>query len=110
MRLLRMVVHRKGEAAARVVACTLQPYAAGFDLGASLAEAARPVVLNHPHCARFCVFGAASCAAGGQRPATAEADAVPADRRATVNGAGDGPVPPGAGGNRRVSRLSGALS
>ncbi len=69
----RMVVHRKGEAAPRVVACTLQPYEAEFDLGASLEEAARPVVLNHPHCARFCVFGAASCSAGGEQPAAAEA-------------------------------------
>jgi predicted phosphodiesterase len=59
----RMVVHRKGEATPRVAACTLLPYASGFDLGASLAEAARPVTLNHPHCARFCVFGAASCSA-----------------------------------------------
>jgi predicted phosphodiesterase len=57
----RMVVHRRGEAAPRVVACTLQPYEAGFDLGADLASAARPVTLNHPYCARFCVFGAASC-------------------------------------------------
>ena len=57
----RMVVHRKGEAAPRVTACTLQPYAPDFDLGASLAEAAGAVTLNHPHCARFCVFGAASC-------------------------------------------------
>ncbi len=59
----RMVVHRKGEAAARVVACTLLPYDAGFDLGGTLAEADRPVPLNHPHCARFCVLGGASCSA-----------------------------------------------
>lgn len=57
----RMVVHRKGEPRARVVACTLLPYAAGFDLGETLADAARPVALNHPHCARFCVLGGASC-------------------------------------------------
>ena len=57
----RMVVRRKGEASARVVACTLLPYAPGFDLGETLAEAARPVPLNHPHCARFCVLGGASC-------------------------------------------------
>ncbi len=57
----RMVVHRKGEAAPRVAACTLLPYAPGFDLGGSLAEAAGAVTLNHPYCARFCVFGAASC-------------------------------------------------
>ena len=59
----RMVVHRKGEPHARVVACTLLPYADGFDLGETLAEADRPVALNHPHCARFCVLGGASCSA-----------------------------------------------
>ncbi len=59
----RMVVHRKGEVVARVVACTLLPYDPQFDLGATLAEAARPVALNHPHCARFCVLGGASCSA-----------------------------------------------
>ena len=59
----RMVVHRKGEPAPRVVACTLLPYAPGFDLGETLAEADRPVALNHPHCARFCVLGGASCSA-----------------------------------------------
>lgn len=59
----RMVVRRKGEAQARVVACTLLPYDPQFDLGATLAEAARPVPLNHPHCARFCVLGGASCSA-----------------------------------------------
>jgi uncharacterized Fe-S cluster-containing radical SAM superfamily protein len=59
----RMVVHRKGEADPRVAACTLLPYAPEFDLGASLAEASGAVKLNHPHCARFCVLGGASCAA-----------------------------------------------
>jgi hypothetical protein len=59
----RMVVHRKGEGEARVVACTLLPYDPQFDLGATLADAARPVPLNHPHCARFCVLGGASCSA-----------------------------------------------
>ena len=29
--------------------------------GATLAEAARPVALNHPHCAKFCVLGGAAC-------------------------------------------------
>ena len=58
----RMVVHRKGEAVPRVVACTLLPDAPEFDLGATLAEAARDVTLSHPHCARFCVFGGSSCA------------------------------------------------
>ncbi|WP_340587362.1 radical SAM protein [Erythrobacter alti] len=59
----RMVVHRKGEPSPRVVACTLLPYDPGFDLGASVAEADRPVALNHPHCSRFCVLGGASCSA-----------------------------------------------
>ncbi len=57
----RMIVHRKGAPEPSVVACTLQPYESRFDLGPSLAAAARPVRLNHPHCTRFCVFGAASC-------------------------------------------------
>ncbi len=59
----RMVVHRKGEAEPRVAACTLIPYDAGFDMGGNLAQASRPVALNHPHCARFCVLGGASCSA-----------------------------------------------
>lgn len=59
----RMVVHRKGEPAPRVVACTLIPYDNGFDLGETLAEASGDVPLNHPHCARFCVLGGASCSA-----------------------------------------------
>lgn len=57
----RMVVHRRGEPAARVVTCTLIPYDPGFDLGPTLGTAAGPVRLNHPHCARFCVLGGASC-------------------------------------------------
>jgi Radical SAM superfamily/4Fe-4S single cluster domain len=57
----RMVVRRKGEAQPRVVACTLLPYDPQFDMGATLVEASRPVALNHPHCARFCVLGGASC-------------------------------------------------
>ncbi len=57
----RMVVHRKGEPAPRVVACTLIPYDRGFDFGDTLDEASREVSLNHPHCARFCVLGGASC-------------------------------------------------
>ncbi|MBH5320976.1 radical SAM protein [Aurantiacibacter sediminis] len=57
----RMVVHRKGEPEARVVACTLLPYDSEFDLGTTVEEAHRDVPLNHPHCARFCVLGGASC-------------------------------------------------
>jgi hypothetical protein len=57
----RMVVRRRGSARASVVACTLLPYDAQFDLGMTLGEALRPVALNHPHCARFCVLGGAAC-------------------------------------------------
>ena len=57
----RMVVRRRGATRAAVVACTLLPYEAEFELGATLAEAARPVALNHPHCAKFCVLGGAAC-------------------------------------------------
>ena len=59
----RMVVKRKGAKAPSVVACTLLPYAEEFDLGPTLADAARPVSLNHPHCSKFCVLGGANCSA-----------------------------------------------
>jgi uncharacterized Fe-S cluster-containing radical SAM superfamily protein len=59
----RMVVRRKDEPTPRVAACTLLPYDPRFDLGATLAEALQPIALNHPHCARFCVLGGASCSA-----------------------------------------------
>lgn len=61
----RMVVLRKGDAHPRIVPCTLLPYDPAFDLGSSLGEAAREVRLNHPHCAKFCVLGGASCSVGG---------------------------------------------
>ena len=57
----RMVVKRKGAARPAVLACTLLAYDPQFELGASLAEASRPVALNHPHCAKFCVLGGAAC-------------------------------------------------
>jgi hypothetical protein len=59
----RMVVKRRGAERPAVVACTLLPYDPRFELGATLAEASAPVPLNHPHCARFCVLGGASCSA-----------------------------------------------
>ncbi|MEM7753679.1 MAG: radical SAM protein [Pseudomonadota bacterium] len=59
----RMVVKRKGAAAPTVLACTLLPYDPEFELGETLEEAERPVQLNHPHCAKFCVLGGASCSA-----------------------------------------------
>ncbi len=58
----RMVVKRKGQHPS-VVSCTLLPYEQAFDLGPTLADAERPVALNHPHCAKFCVLGGASCSA-----------------------------------------------
>ncbi len=57
----RMIVKRKGAAAPAVLACTLIVDDFQFELGATLADAARPVRLNHPHCSRFCVLGGASC-------------------------------------------------
>jgi hypothetical protein len=57
----RMVVKAKGAARPHVVACTLLPYDPQFALGPTLADAVGEVSLNHPHCARFCVLGGASC-------------------------------------------------
>jgi uncharacterized Fe-S cluster-containing radical SAM superfamily protein len=57
----RMLVKRKGAARPAYVACTLLPYDPQFEMGATLAEALRPVALNHPHCAKFCVLGGAAC-------------------------------------------------
>ncbi|MDM7955041.1 radical SAM protein [Blastomonas sp.] len=57
----RMVVKHKGAERPTVAACTLLPYDPQFDMGATLGEASRSVSLNHPHCARFCVLGGASC-------------------------------------------------
>ena len=57
----RMVVKRKGAAKPAVLACTLLPYDPEFELGNTLEEAEGAVSLNHPHCAKFCVLGGASC-------------------------------------------------
>jgi uncharacterized Fe-S cluster-containing radical SAM superfamily protein len=68
----RMVVKRKGSARPVVLPCTLLPYDLAFEMGATLAEAARAdggmfangaVKLCHPHCAKFCVLGSGSCSA-----------------------------------------------
>lgn len=59
----RMVVKRKGAERPAVLACTLLPYDAQFEMGETLAEAEGAVHLNHPHCAKFCVLGGASCSA-----------------------------------------------
>lgn len=57
----RMVVKRKGAERPAVLACTLLAYSPEFELGETLADAERDVHLNHPHCAKFCVLGGASC-------------------------------------------------
>ncbi len=66
----RMVVKRKGAAQPAIVPCTLLPYDEAFEMGATLAASLKAdggnfscgaVKLNHPHCAKFCVLGGASC-------------------------------------------------
>jgi hypothetical protein len=66
----RMVVKRKGASHPVVLPCTLLPYDPAFEMGVTLAEAARAhggmfergaVKLCHPHCAKFCVLGGGSC-------------------------------------------------
>ena len=68
----RMVVKRKGKARPVVLPCTLLPYDPAFEMGGTLAEAARAdggmfekgaVKLCHVHCAKFCVLGGGSCSA-----------------------------------------------
>ena len=59
----RMVVKPKG-GTPEVMACTLLPYDRDFAMGASLANAADKVMLNHPYCAQFCVLGGGSCSTG----------------------------------------------
>ena len=66
----RMVVKRRGSEAPVVLPCTLLPYDASFEMGPTLAEAAKAdggmfadgaIKLCHPHCAKFCVLGGGSC-------------------------------------------------
>ncbi len=66
----RMVVKRRGAAAATVLPCTLLPYDVAFEMGPTLADAAvadggmfdaGAVKLCHAHCAKFCVLGGGSC-------------------------------------------------
>ncbi|MDX2289284.1 MAG: radical SAM protein [Hyphomicrobiaceae bacterium] len=66
----RMVVKRKGADKPVVLPCTLLPYELAFEMGSTLSEAAAAdggmfdkgaVKLCHPHCAKFCVLGGASC-------------------------------------------------
>lgn len=57
----RMVVKHRGRDRPTVMPCTLLPYDAAFEMGDTLETSAGTVKLNHPHCARFCVLGGASC-------------------------------------------------
>ena len=59
----RMVVKRKGEKQTAVLACTLLWDDVQFETGKTLKESLGSVALNHPHCAKFCVLGGASCSA-----------------------------------------------
>lgn len=59
----RMVVKHKGDDRPSVQACTLLAYDQRFNLGHSLKEASQSVLLNHPHCAKFCVLGGGACSA-----------------------------------------------
>jgi predicted phosphodiesterase len=51
----RMAVLRKGTTKPQIAPCTLLP-------GRTLSRLDAPIRLDHPHCAQFCVYGAASCA------------------------------------------------
>ncbi|MDG2206108.1 MAG: radical SAM protein [Alphaproteobacteria bacterium] len=57
----RMIVSKKGADGTVVVPCTLLPFDEEFELGADLSQSAGGIRLNHPHCAKFCVLGGASC-------------------------------------------------
>ena len=57
----RMIVKRQGAENPVVVPCTLLPYDPAFEMGEELALSPKKVHLNHPHCAKFCVLGGASC-------------------------------------------------
>jgi len=66
----RMVVKRRGADTPVVLPCTLLAYDPAFEMGTTLAEAARAdggmfhhgaAKLCHPHCAKFCVLGGGAC-------------------------------------------------
>lgn len=61
----RMVLRRKDAPSPAVVACTLLAHDPQFELGPTLADALRPIALNHRFCAQFCVLGGASCSPRG---------------------------------------------
>lgn len=57
----RMIVKRKGEDKAKVLACTLLAYDPQFEMGDTLENSKKSVQLNHKFCAQFCVLGGSSC-------------------------------------------------
>lgn len=66
----RMVVKRKGASAPVLLACTLLPYDDQFEMGTTLKESLTitggaidqgEILLNHCHCAKFCMLGGGSC-------------------------------------------------
>jgi len=57
----RMLVKRKGAERPALLSCTLLWDDPQFEMGTTLKESLTPVQLNHPHCAKFCVLGGASC-------------------------------------------------
>ncbi len=59
----RMLVKRKGADRPALLSCTLLWDDPQFEMGQTLKESLTPVQLNHPHCAKFCVLGGASCSA-----------------------------------------------
>ena len=60
----RMIVKRQGAEQTVIVPCTLLPYDTAFELGHKLTKSPKKVYLNHPHCAKFCVLGGATCTTG----------------------------------------------
>ena len=57
----RMIVKHRGADKTSIMPCTLLPYDSAFELGRDLVTANKTVQLNHPHCAKFCVLGGATC-------------------------------------------------
>ena len=67
-----VIVKRRGAERPTVLPCTLIAYDPAFEMGTTLADAAKAdggmfnagaVKLCHPHCAKFCVLGGGSCSA-----------------------------------------------
>jgi sulfatase maturation enzyme AslB (radical SAM superfamily)/predicted phosphodiesterase len=85
----RMIVKRKDAERPTVLACTLIPYDEQFELGPTLKSATRPVLLNHPNCAKFCVLGGASCSAQPSRHDPAIQSGKSAGRPGEISHAGE---------------------